>query len=99
MIKPMLAHKVNENRIDFSEKVFIQPKLDGVRCIFTKDGRKIICACCRVFMGCCGHLMRSSLIVWKWEASSTQSAAVCSTALCPSATTASEPERALGQGQ
>jgi DNA ligase-1 len=38
MIKPMLAHKVNETRIDFSEKVFIQPKLDGVRCIFTKDG-------------------------------------------------------------
>ena len=38
MIKPMLAHKVNENRIDFSEKVFIQPKLDGVRCIFTKNG-------------------------------------------------------------
>ena len=38
MIKPMLAHKVNENRIDFSEKVFIQPKLDGVRCIFTKGG-------------------------------------------------------------
>jgi ATP-dependent DNA ligase len=38
MIKPMLAHKINENRIDFSEKVFIQPKLDGVRCIFTKDG-------------------------------------------------------------
>ena len=34
----MLAHKVNENKIDFSEKVFIQPKLDGVRCIFTKDG-------------------------------------------------------------
>ena len=34
----MLAHKVSENRIDFSEKVFIQPKLDGVRCIFTKDG-------------------------------------------------------------
>ena len=38
MIKPMLAHKVNENKIDFSDKVFIQPKLDGVRCIFTKDG-------------------------------------------------------------
>ena len=34
----MLAYKVSENRIDFSEKVFIQPKLDGVRCIFTKDG-------------------------------------------------------------
>ena len=38
MIKPMLAHKVNEKKIDFSEPVFIQPKLDGVRCIFTKDG-------------------------------------------------------------
>jgi DNA ligase-1 len=38
MIKPMLAHKVNDNKIDFSEKVFIQPKLDGVRCVFTKDG-------------------------------------------------------------
>ena len=38
MIQPMLAHKVNENKIDFNEKVFIQPKLDGVRCVFTKDG-------------------------------------------------------------
>jgi len=38
MIKPMLAHKVNDKKIDFSEPVFIQPKLDGVRCIFTKDG-------------------------------------------------------------
>ena len=38
MIKPMLAHKVNDKKIDFPEPVFIQPKLDGVRCIFTKDG-------------------------------------------------------------
>jgi ATP-dependent DNA ligase len=38
MIKPMLAHKVNDKKIDFTEPVFIQPKLDGVRCIFTKDG-------------------------------------------------------------
>ena len=38
MIKPMLAHKVDNRKIDFSEPVFIQPKLDGVRCIFTKDG-------------------------------------------------------------
>ena len=38
MIKPMLAHKVDSKRIDFNEPVFIQPKLDGVRCIFTKDG-------------------------------------------------------------
>ena len=34
----MLAHKVNNKKIDFTEPVFIQPKLDGVRCIFTKDG-------------------------------------------------------------
>jgi len=34
----MLAHKVNAKKIDFNEPVFIQPKLDGVRCIFTKDG-------------------------------------------------------------
>ena len=38
MIKPMLAHKVDKKPVDWSEKVFIQPKLDGVRCIFTKDG-------------------------------------------------------------
>ena len=38
MIKPMLSHKVNDQKIDFTEPVFIQPKLDGVRCIFTKDG-------------------------------------------------------------
>jgi ATP-dependent DNA ligase len=40
MIKPMLAHKVNDKKIDFGEPVFIQPKLDGVRCIFTKDGER-----------------------------------------------------------
>tara|TARA_Y100001963_G_scaffold29446_1_gene40020 strand:+ start:257 stop:1087 length:831 start_codon:yes stop_codon:yes gene_type:complete len=38
MIKPMLAHKFDENRIDWSQPVYIQPKLDGVRCLFTKDG-------------------------------------------------------------
>ena len=38
MIKPMLAHKFDESRIDFNEPVYIQPKLDGVRCVFTKDG-------------------------------------------------------------
>ena len=38
MIKPMLAHKVGNKDIDWSAKNFIQPKLDGVRCIFTKDG-------------------------------------------------------------
>tara|TARA_R110002049_G_scaffold217796_1_gene389241 strand:- start:52 stop:879 length:828 start_codon:yes stop_codon:yes gene_type:complete len=38
MIKPMLAYKVGKKEIDWSAKNFIQPKLDGVRCIFTKDG-------------------------------------------------------------
>ena len=33
MIKPMLAYKVDAKPIDWSEKVFMQPKLDGVRCI------------------------------------------------------------------
>jgi DNA ligase-1 len=36
--KAMLAHKYDEKRIDWSEPVYIQPKLDGVRCLFTKDG-------------------------------------------------------------
>ena len=34
----MLAHKVGKKEIDWSAKNFIQPKLDGVRCIFTKNG-------------------------------------------------------------
>ena len=38
MMKPMLAHKYDESRINWSLPVYIQPKLDGVRCLFTKDG-------------------------------------------------------------
>lgn len=38
MIKPMLAHKFDDSRVDWSLPVYIQPKLDGVRCLFTKDG-------------------------------------------------------------
>ncbi len=38
MMKPMLAHKFDEKRVDWSQPVYIQPKLDGVRCLFTKDG-------------------------------------------------------------
>ena len=38
MIKPMLAHKLNESKIDWSKPIYMQPKLDGVRCLFTKDG-------------------------------------------------------------
>jgi len=38
MIKPMLAHKVGKKEVDWYAKNFIQPKLDGVRCVFTKVG-------------------------------------------------------------
>ena len=38
MMKPMLAHKFDINRVDYSKPVYIQPKLDGVRCLFTKHG-------------------------------------------------------------
>ena len=36
IIKPMLAHKYNPDKADYP--AYIQPKLDGVRCVFTKDG-------------------------------------------------------------
>tara|TARA_R110002167_G_scaffold253094_2_gene459434 strand:- start:108 stop:938 length:831 start_codon:yes stop_codon:yes gene_type:complete len=38
MIKPMLAYKIGKKDIDFTEDVFMQPKLDGVRCLISKDG-------------------------------------------------------------
>ena len=38
MMKPMLAHKFDNSRVDWSQPVYIQPKLDGVRCLFTKHG-------------------------------------------------------------
>jgi DNA ligase-1 len=31
--KPMLAYPVSDKPIDYSEPIFIQPKLDGVRCV------------------------------------------------------------------
>ena len=37
-LKPMLAHKFDDSRVDWSLPVYIQPKLDGVRCLFTKHG-------------------------------------------------------------
>tara|TARA_R100000963_G_scaffold10164_1_gene7295 strand:+ start:141 stop:968 length:828 start_codon:yes stop_codon:yes gene_type:complete len=37
-IKPMLAQKADESKIDWKHIVYIQPKLDGVRCLFTKNG-------------------------------------------------------------
>ena len=37
--KPMLAQVYNDqDQIDWSDYVYMQPKLDGVRCLFTKDG-------------------------------------------------------------
>jgi len=37
MIKPMLAYKVDKKPVDWSENVYIQPKLDGVRCVIYLD--------------------------------------------------------------
>ncbi len=42
MIKPMLAYKVDKKPVDWSEKVYIQPKLDGVRCVITLDEKENI---------------------------------------------------------
>jgi len=36
--KPMLAHKYDNKRVDWSKPVYIQPKLDGVRCLITQSG-------------------------------------------------------------
>jgi len=33
MIKPMLAYKVDSKPVDWTNKVYMQPKLDGVRCL------------------------------------------------------------------
>jgi DNA ligase 1 len=38
MIQPMLAYKVDKKPIDWTKKVFMQPKLDGVRCVATRNG-------------------------------------------------------------
>jgi DNA ligase-1 len=42
MIKPMLAYKVGKKPVDWSENVFIQPKLDGVRCVIYVDDKENI---------------------------------------------------------
>jgi DNA ligase-1 len=39
MIKPMLAYKVDKKPVDWSENVYIQPKLDGVRCVIQLDDK------------------------------------------------------------
>ena len=39
--KPMLAYPVSDKPIDYSESVFLQPKLDGVRCVIQCDNGKV----------------------------------------------------------
>jgi len=40
--KPMLAYPVSAKPIDYSKPTFIQPKLDGVRCVIQAELIKII---------------------------------------------------------
>ena len=40
--KPMLAYPVSSKPIDYSKPVFIQPKLDGVRCLIQADSKHLI---------------------------------------------------------
>ncbi len=39
--KPMLAYPVSDKPIDYSKTVFIQPKLDGVRCLIQLENNVI----------------------------------------------------------
>ena len=39
--KPMLAYPVSAKPIDYSKPTFIQPKLDGVRCVIQYDAGKV----------------------------------------------------------
>jgi len=39
--KPMLAYPVSKKPIDYNKPVFIQPKLDGVRCLIQYDNSKV----------------------------------------------------------
>ena len=38
----MLAHKVDQSKIDYSKPVFMQPKLDGVRCVIALEDNQVI---------------------------------------------------------
>ena len=40
--KPMLAYPVSDKPIDYSKPTFIQPKLDGVRCVIQHDAGHIV---------------------------------------------------------
>ena len=40
--KPMLAYPVSDKPIDYTKPVFMQPKLDGVRCLIQCDAGKVM---------------------------------------------------------
>ena len=42
--KPMLAYPVSDKPIDYTKPVFIQPKLDGVRCLIQYDKKQSVTA-------------------------------------------------------
>jgi len=39
--KPMLAYPVSDKPINYDDKIFMQPKLDGVRCLIQYDNSKV----------------------------------------------------------
>jgi len=39
--KPMLAYPVNDKPINYEDKIFMQPKLDGVRCVIQYENRPL----------------------------------------------------------
>ena len=39
--KPMLAYPVSDKPINYDEKIFMQPKLDGVRCVIQYDNSEV----------------------------------------------------------
>jgi ATP-dependent DNA ligase len=39
--KPMLAYPVSDKPIDYTKPTFMQPKLDGVRCLIQYDDGKV----------------------------------------------------------
>jgi hypothetical protein len=39
--KPMLAYPAGDTPIDYSKPIFIQPKLDGVRCVIQSEDKYI----------------------------------------------------------
>ena len=50
--KPMLAYPVSDKPIDYDNKISMQPKLDGVRCVIQYERRVHLPredVCCSIF--------------------------------------------------